>query len=141
MKATKRARIPVSGKWRTNTAAGTKPMPGGLRAIVADAERRFPVRIAIKLPPGGTGQRYKPMTDWLDENCGIDDWSMAPAGMRGIVNDSVAVYISTPTCAVAFVARWCVAGDPSGFYDLRQQEPAQRIPASAHSTSSGFPNR
>ena len=60
--------------------------------IVADAERRFPVRIAIRLPPGGIGRLYKPMTDWLDENCGIGSWSMAPAGVRGVVDDTVAVY-------------------------------------------------
>jgi hypothetical protein len=57
-------------------------------------------------------------------NCGIDGWSIAPAGVRGIVNDAIAVYVSSPTCAVAFVARWCLAGDPPGFYDLRQQGPA-----------------
>src|SRR5215469_4874036 len=108
-------------------------MPGGgTRAI--DAERRFPVRIAFKLPAGGIGQRYKAMTDWLDENCGIDGWSMAPAGMRGVVNDAMAVYVNSPTCAVAFVARWCVPGDPAGFYDLRQQEPAQRVPTPFHKT-------
>ena len=109
-------------------------MPGGTRAIVADAERRFPVRIAMRLPPGGIGRHYKPMTDWLDENCGIDGWSMAPAGVRGVVNDAVAVYVSTPTCAVAFVARWCVSGDPPGFYDLRHEEPAQRVPTPFHKT-------
>jgi len=101
-----------------------------------DAERRFPVRIAVKLPAGGIGQRYKAMTDWLDDNCGIDGWSMAPAGMRGVVNDAVAVYVNTPTCAVAFVARWCVTGDPPGFYDLREQEPAQRVPTPFHKTPS-----
>jgi hypothetical protein len=26
-------------------------------------------------------------------------------GVRGVVNDAVAVYVGTPTCAVAFVAR------------------------------------
>jgi hypothetical protein len=107
-------------------------MPGGTRAIVADADRRFPVRIAIRLPSGGIGQRYPLMTAWLDENCGIDGWSTAPAGLRGVVNDAVAVYVNAPTCAVAFVARWCVPGDPPGFYDLRQQEPPRRVPIPAH---------
>jgi hypothetical protein len=105
------------------------------RAIIADAERRFPVRIAIKVPGSGFGRRYTAMTTWLDDNCGIDGWSMIPA--RGVVIDAVAVYVNTPTCAVAFVARWCVPGDPPGFYDLRQQEPARRVPVPFHSTSSG----
>src|SRR5215472_9640886 len=111
-------------------------MPRGTRAIVADAERRFPVRIAIRLPPGGLGQRDTAMTAWLDDNCGIDGWSMAPAGVRGVVNDAVAVYVRTPTCAVAFVARWCVPGEPPGFYDLRQQEPPPRVPTPFHKTPS-----
>jgi hypothetical protein len=42
-------------------------MPGNPRAIVADAERQFPVRIVIKVPSGGIGQRYVPFTEWLDE--------------------------------------------------------------------------
>jgi hypothetical protein len=109
-------------------------MTGNSRAIVADAERRFPVRIAMRLPPGGLGRSYKPMTGWLDDNCGVDGWSIAPAGMRGVVNDAVAVYVSNPTCAAAFVARWCVPGDPPGFYDLRQDEPERRVPIGWHKT-------
>ena len=51
-----------------------------------------------------------------------------------VVNDAVAVYVNTPTCAAAFVARWCVPGNPPGFYDLRQDEPARRVPTPHHST-------
>src|SRR5580704_15121534 len=46
-------------------------MPGNPRAIVAEAEQRFPVRIVIRVPGDGIGTRYGPMTEWLDENCGI----------------------------------------------------------------------
>ncbi len=109
-------------------------MPGNPRAIVAEAERQFPVRIVIRVPPSGIGSRYTPMTEWLDENCGIGGWSITPAGTRGISNDAIAVYMSGPTCAVAFVARWCVAGDPPGFYELRQDEPARRVPSGGHSS-------
>jgi hypothetical protein len=35
-------------------------MPGNPKGIVADAERRFPLRIVIKVPPGGIGARYVP---------------------------------------------------------------------------------
>ena len=107
-------------------------MPGNVRAIIAEAESRFPIRIAIRVPPDGFGQRYAPMCRWLDENCGINGWSIAPAGTRGILNDAVAVYVNSPTCAVGFVARWCIPGDPPGFYELRQDEPAQREPNLGH---------
>ena len=32
------------------------------------------------------------MQAWLDENCGADGWAMTPAGLRGVVNDAVAIY-------------------------------------------------
>jgi hypothetical protein len=117
-------------------------MPGNRRAIIAEAEQRFPLRIVIRVPGDGIGSRYGPMTAWLDENCGINGWSIAPAGTRGIVNDAVALYLNRPTCAVGFVARWCrpkvvtpegyIPGDPPGFYALRQDEPAQREPSRGH---------
>jgi hypothetical protein len=78
-------------------------MPSNLRAIIAEAERRFPLRIIVRVPGSGIGSRYKPMTDWLDENCGINGWATAAAGTRGVMNDAIAVYVSNPTCAVAFV--------------------------------------
>jgi hypothetical protein len=117
-------------------------MPDNPRAIIAEAESRFPIRIAIRVPPDGFGQRYGPMCRWLAENCGVDGWSIAPAGTRGILNDAVAVYVNSPSCAVGFVARWCrpkvvtpegcVPGDPPGFYELRQYEPARRVPMQPH---------
>jgi hypothetical protein len=36
-------------------------MPGNPRAIIAEAERRFPIRIAVKVPAAGFGQRYMPI--------------------------------------------------------------------------------
>ena len=109
-------------------------MPGNPRAIVAEAERRFPVRIIVRVPEGGIGTRYTPMTEWLDENCGIRGWSITPAGTRGIRNDAIAVYMNGPTCAVAFVARWRIPGDPPGFYELRQDEPPRRVLSGGHSS-------
>jgi len=49
-------------------------MPGNPRDMIVSAERRFPVRIRIGVPPGGFGQRHTEMTAWLDENCGADGW-------------------------------------------------------------------
>jgi hypothetical protein len=71
-------------------------MPGNPRAIIAEAEQRFPVHIVIRVPEGGIGTRYMPMTEWLDENCGIRGWSLTPAGTRGIRNDAIAVYMNAP---------------------------------------------
>jgi hypothetical protein len=109
-------------------------MPGHPRAIIAEAERKFPIRIVIKVPGDGIGQRYLPMCEWLDENCGIGGWSITPAGTRGVLNDAIAVYVNGPTCAVAFVARWCVPGDPPGFYELRREEPERRVLSGGHSS-------
>jgi hypothetical protein len=49
-------------------------MPGNPREMITMAERRFPIRIRIAVPPGGLGQRYARMTAWLDDNCGADGW-------------------------------------------------------------------
>jgi hypothetical protein len=48
--------------------------------MVTMAERRFPVRIRIGVPPGGFSRRHAEMTARLDENCGSDRWAMTPVG-------------------------------------------------------------
>ena len=59
-------------------------MPGNSRDMITVAERRFPVRIRVGIPPGGFGQRHSQMTAWLDENCGAEGWEMTPSGTRGV---------------------------------------------------------
>lgn len=109
-------------------------MPGNARRqITAKAEEQFPVRIIVRVPGHGLGTRYGAMSDWLDENCGVNGWAIGPAGTRSIRNDAIAVYLNGPTCAVAFVARWCVPGNPPGLYDLRETEPVRRVPIRGHS--------
>ena len=54
-------------------------MPGNPREIVTMAERRFPVRIKIGVPPSGFGQRYTEITESLDGNCGADGWAITPS--------------------------------------------------------------
>ena len=83
-------------------------MPGNPREMITTAERRFPVRIRIGVPPEGLGRRHTQITAWLDENCGADGWAMTPSGTRGVLNDALSIYFADATLASAFVARWCV---------------------------------
>jgi hypothetical protein len=112
-------------------------MPGNPREMITVAERRFPVRNRVGVPPGGFGQRYAQMTAWLDENCGADGWAMTPTGMRGVLNDAVSIYFADATLASAFVAGWCggykieTAG---GVFRVREDQPAARTRAAMHRT-------
>jgi hypothetical protein len=42
-------------------------MPGNPREMITLAERHFPIRIRIAVPPSGLGQRHTQITAWLDE--------------------------------------------------------------------------
>ena len=111
-------------------------MPGNRRDLITVAERRFPVRIRIGVPPGGLGQRYAQITDWLDENCGADGWAMTPSGMRGVLNEPSRSTSSTPRSR-AFVARWCAGyrvETVDGVFRVRDDEPVARNEASLHRT-------
>ena len=105
-------------------------MPGSSREMIAMAERRFPLRIKVAVPPYGFGQRLPKMHAWLDENCGGDGWAMTPSG------GAVAIYFGDATLASAFVARWCVANKVAtagGVFEVRDDEPAPRVGAKQHS--------
>jgi hypothetical protein len=106
--------------------------------MITMAERRFPARVKIGVPPGGFGQRYARMTAWLDENCGSDGWAITPSGMRSVLNDAVSIYFLEATLASAFVARWCAVpkaeAEGGGVFRLRDDEPAARIGARLHRT-------
>jgi hypothetical protein len=112
-------------------------MPGNPRDMITAAERSFPVRVRIAVPPGGFGQRYAQMTEWLDGNCGSDGWAMTPSGMRGVLNDAVSIYFEHATLASAFVARWCAGSKvetAGGVFQVREDEPAPRVGAGLHRT-------
>ena len=112
-------------------------MPGNPREMITAAERRFPVRVRIGVPPGGFGQRYAQMTAWLDGNCGSDGWAMTPSGIRGVLNDAVSVYFGDATLSSAFVARWCATSKvetAGGVFQVRDDEPAARVGAGLHRT-------
>jgi hypothetical protein len=105
-------------------------MPGNPREMITAAERLFPVRIRIGVPPGGLAQRYSRITDWLDANCGADGWALTPAGTRGVLNDAVSIYFGDATLASAFVARWCASSKleaVGGVFHRREDEPALRV--------------
>jgi hypothetical protein len=103
--------------------------------MITEAEARFPVRIRVAQPPGGFGVRLTEMHAWLDANCGAYGWAMTPAGLRGVVNDAVAIYFPDAVLASAFVTRWC-AGQKAeivgGAFQFRAHEPARRMPARDH---------
>jgi hypothetical protein len=113
-------------------------MPGNPREMITIAERRFPVRIGIAVPPGGLGQRHTQITAWLGENCGADGWAMTPSGTRGVLNDALSTYFADATLASAFVARWCLVAkvEPTGgVFQLREDDPEPRVGAGLHRTS------
>ena len=76
--------------------------------MITVAERRFPVRIRLGVPPEGFGQRYSELTGWLDANCGAEGWAVTPSGVRGVLTDAISIYFADATLASAFVARSCV---------------------------------
>jgi len=107
-------------------------MSGNPREIVMMAERRFPVRIRIGVPPSGLGQRYTEITEWLDGNCGADSWAITPFGLRGLLNDAVSIYFLDAT-----LARRCAASKvetEGGLFRIREDEPPPRIGARLHRT-------
>ena len=112
-------------------------MPGNPREMITVAERRYPVRIRLGVPPGGLGQRYSAMTAWLDANCGAEGWAITPSGVRGVLNDAVSIYFEDATLASAFVARWCQGSKPEiagGVFRVREDEPVPRVGSGRHRT-------
>ncbi len=112
-------------------------MPSQPREMITIAERRFPVRIRLGVPPEGFGQRHTNITAWIDENCGADGWAITPSGVRGVLNDALSIYFLDATLASAFAARWCAASKietEGGVFRMRDDEPAPRIGAGLHRT-------
>ena len=104
---------------------------------VRDAERRFPVRVRVAVPPEGLGSRLDQIIAWLDANCGADGWTSTPSSTQGVVNDALAICFADATLASAFVARWCAmqrVETLDGVYQVREDEPTQRINAALHRT-------
>ena len=112
-------------------------MPGNPRELITGAERRFPARIRVAVPPEGLGRQHARMTAWLDENCGADGWAMTPSGTRDVLNDAVSIYFLDAALAGAFVARWCIGYKveiAEGAFRMREDEPTPRVGAGLHRT-------
>jgi hypothetical protein len=112
-------------------------MAASSKLMIGEAERRFPVRIRIAVPPQGLGKRLDEIKAWLDDNCGIEGWAMTPSGLRGVANDAVAVYFCNAALAGAFVARWCrgeQAESVDGAFQVRQDAPPARRITPLHRT-------
>ena|ERR1700686_1152075 len=112
-------------------------MAASSRLMIGEAERRFPVRIRIVVPPQGLGSWLDELTAWLDDNCGAEGWAMTPSGLRGVLNDAVAVYFCDTILAGAFVARWCRGGrveTVDGAFQIRDDAPPARRGAPLHRT-------
>jgi hypothetical protein len=102
------------------------------------AEGQFPVRVRIAVPPEGLGRRLETVHAWLDETCGAEGWTMAPAGLAGVVNDAIAFYFADPSFAYAFVARFCCGyrvETIEGALAVRNELPPARRGAPGHKTS------
>jgi hypothetical protein len=112
-------------------------MAASSRLMIGAAERRFPVRIRVGVPPRGFGGRLDELKAWLDDNCGAEGRAITPSGLRGVLNDAVAVYFCDATLAGAFVARWCRRGEVAavdGAFQIRDDAPAARRGAPLHRT-------
>src|ERR1700751_2314676 len=112
-------------------------MPGNPRDMITTAERRYPVRIRIGVPPQGLGRRLTEMTGWLDQNCGAGGGAVTPSGVGGVLNDALSIYFLDPPLASAFVARWCAGykvETTEGVFRVRDDEPTPRVGAGLHRT-------
>ena len=87
--------------------------------------------------PKDLGSRPDQMTAWLDANCGADAWAITPSGIRGVVNDALAIYFLDATMQPPLWFRWCATQRPEivdGTYRVRNDEPTPRIGAGLHKT-------
>ena len=110
-------------------------MAAGSKLMRAEAERRFPRRIKLGIPAGGFGAALTGIHAWLDENCGAEGWGMTPAGLRGVINDAVAIYFLDAALAAAFVSRWCPVSKVAvseGAFRVRGDPPAPRVQPRPH---------
>jgi hypothetical protein len=62
---------------------------------------------------------------------------MTPAGLRGVINDAVAIYFLDAALTAAFVSRWCAGSKveiSEGAFRVREDRPMPHTQARAHKT-------
>jgi hypothetical protein len=62
---------------------------------------------------------------------------MAPAGLHGVLNDAIAIYLNDATLAGAFVARWCAGykvESADSAFQMREDAPMPRTLPRLHKT-------
>jgi hypothetical protein len=72
---------------------GERLIQGG-DLVQAFADRRVGHRRRVA---ARRGRQLDDRTAWLDANCGAGNWAITPAGLRGVVNDALAIYLSIPS--------------------------------------------
>jgi hypothetical protein len=60
--------------------ADLREMAASSGFMIAEAERRFGVRIRVGVPRDGLGSRLDQIKAWVDENAGANGWAMTPSG-------------------------------------------------------------
>jgi hypothetical protein len=91
------------------------------RQALKHAERRFPVRIRIGVPPQGLGRQINMMHGWLDQHAGRDAYAIHGADHLTSPGQADHVYFIDIGLAAAFVDRFACglaslahAGQPVG---------------------------
>jgi hypothetical protein len=101
------------------------------------AERRFPLRVRIAVPPEGLGGQLGIIHAWLDHTCGAEGWATASAGLAGVVNDAIAFYFADAALADAFVVRFCCGyrvETTEGAFAFRSDAPQPQRDTPGHKT-------
>ena len=96
--------------------------------LIAEVERRFPVRIRIGVRQTAWALGSIGSKGGLDENC--KRVAMTPSGTRDVLNDALSIYFGNPTLASALVARWCAGYSVEtvgGVFQVRGDEPMPRV--------------
>jgi hypothetical protein len=71
----------------------------------AVAERYFPVRVRVAVPPGGFGNQFNVMCAWLDQHAGRGGYFTGAQAAPGL-QDAALFYFVEAKMAAAFVDRF-----------------------------------
>jgi hypothetical protein len=69
------------------------------------AERYFPVRVRVAVPPGGFGNQFNVMCGWLDQHAGKGGYFTGARAGPGL-RDAALFYFVDADMAAAFVDRF-----------------------------------